>query len=165
MSLATAKLDYALQLMVGGQAATTDAATPFVQAFTAYFKNATLNGVAITPGTELLPHAVAALLSGVSFTFATAQDLQTTGMLLQMAIQNYWAAEDPDTHVPALKTMWPSCSPPAIIEKSFADFLSAALNKDAPDIFEATTAIADAVYTWLTTEVKVLVDEDYYYLE
>jgi hypothetical protein len=165
MSLASAKLDYALQLMVGGQAATTDAATPFAQAFTAYFKNATLNGSSMTPGAEALPHAVAALLSGVSFTFATAQDLQTTGMLLQMAIQNYWAAEDPDTHEPALKTMWPGSSPPATVEKPFVDFLTAALDKEAPDIFEATTAIADAVYKWLSTKVKVVVGEDYYYFE
>jgi hypothetical protein len=83
--------------------------------------------------------------------------------LLQMALQNYWAAKDPVTDEVALKTMWPGCTPPAVVEKPFADFFVKALNKEDPTAFEGALAVATAVFEWLTTAVKVDVGGDFYY--
>ena len=163
MSLASSKMGYAMQLFINSQAPG-DPTLSFCKAFQAYFKNATLNGEAIATGTESLPHAAGALLSGVTLAFKS-EEKNMTCLLLQAAFVSYWAAKDPVTDELALKTMWPTGTPPAIVEKTLASFLIPALDKEEMEPLEAHTAIAGAIFEWLTTAVKVEVDSesDYFY--
>jgi len=162
MSLAPSKMGYAMQLFINSQAPG-DAILPFCQAFMSFFKNATLDGEAIAPDTESLPHAAGALLSGITLAFKS-EEKNMTCMFLQSAFVSYWSAKDPITDEIALKTMWPTCTPPAVIEKTLASFLIPALDKEGMETMEAHTAIAGAICDWLTTAVKVDVGGDYYYL-
>lgn len=161
MGLAANKLTYGMSLftatLIPG-----DPTLSFATNFTTFFKNATLDGAAIQPGTESLPYAVEALVSGLTLAFKSTEKNMTC-MLMQVAFTSYWAAEDPDTHVPALSTMWPSCSPPAAIEESLASFLIPALDQEGMAPMEAHMAIAGAICDWLTTAVKVTVGSDSFY--
>lgn len=165
MSLSSAKAGYAMQLLLNGKSPAPEAAVPFTLAFTAYFKNASLDGTPIAPGTESLPHAAGALLSGVSIAFKTSTEIHMTSLLLQASFQSYWSAKDPVTDEVAIKTMWPDCTAPVVIEKPFADFFVKALSKQEPTTFEAATAIAGAICDWLTTSVKVDVGGDFFYFD
>lgn len=161
MSLASAKLAYTLQMFTNAQMSK-DPNPDFCAAFTGYFKNASLDGTAIAPGTESLPHAVGALLSGITLAFK-ATEKNMTCMFLQMALMSYWKAKDPLTLEEALQTMWPSCTLPAVIEKPLSSFLIPALDKEGMEPLEAHMAIAGAIFEWLTTAVKVDVGGSYFY--
>jgi hypothetical protein len=161
MSLASAKMAYAMQLFINSQLPG-DATLAFCKAFTGYFKNASLDGTPIETGTESLPHAAGALLSGVTLAFKS-EEKNMTCLFLQAAFVSYWSAKDPATDEVALKTMWPGCTPPAIVEQPLASFLIPALDEEGMEPLEAQTAIAGAIFEWLTTAVKVDVGGDYFY--
>lgn len=161
MSLSSANSAYALRLFLNAQVPG-NTTLMFCQAFTEYFKNATLDGGAISPGTESLTHAAGALLSGITMAFKS-EDKTLTCVLLQAAFMSYWSAKDPVTSEVAIKTMWPSCTPPAVIDEPLASFLIPALDKEGMESMEAQTAVAGAIFEWLTTAVKVEVSSSFYY--
>jgi hypothetical protein len=163
MSLATEKTSYALQLF-NDTLLPGDVVQKFCSAFTGFFSHATLDGTAITPGTENLPHAVGALMSGVSFAFSQT-DKNLTCLFLQSAFTQYWAAEDPISGDPALLTMWPSCTPPAAIIKILAESMVPALDKEGMEPLEAQNAVAGAILEWLTAGVKVDVGGTQYFFQ
>lgn len=161
MSLVANKLPYGMSLFVATQVPG-DPVLSFATAFTNFFKNATLDGVAIQPDTESLPHAVEALVSGLTLAFKSTEKMLTC-MMMQGAFVAYWAAKDPITLEVALKTMWPSCTPPAVVEQPLFSFLVPALDKEGMEPMEAHMAIAGAICDWLTTAVKVTVGGDSFY--
>jgi len=161
MSLTTAKASYAAQLFVDAQAPTNPAET-FSLAFTAYFKNASLDSTPLFPGSETLPYALAALISGVSIAFQQVEK-NNTCMFLQEAFLAYWAAESPTTHRAAIKYMWASCNPPPVIETNLAAYLIPALDQINLSPQDVQRNIADAIFKWLTTAVKVDITGTYHY--
>jgi len=161
MSLATEKTGYALRLF-NDTLLPGDVVQKFCSAFTAYFSRASLDGTAIAAGTENLSYALEALISGVTFAFTSTEKNETCSRL-QGAFTQYWAAVDPVSGDVALAVMWPSCSPPAVVAKPLSESMIPALDVEGMEPLEAQTAIADAVFAWLTAGVSVDVGGTQYF--
>ncbi len=80
-----------------------EAAHLFANAFTSYFANATVGGLPLIPGSNILPPAVKVLETGLTAAFAQPQLGPSSAALMQLAFDGYLSTAP-------VSAMWPIAS-------------------------------------------------------